>query len=185
MNYYEVLRVDPSCNAKGLEAAYHRLARTHHPDHNASADTAQFALVTEAYRTLRDPEKRAEYDQMYGLDREESSASFSRSGDLFDDHSALDDAEAHAKILMLLYKRRRSNPQDAGVVAYFLQDLLKCSHDELEFHKWYLKEKGFVVTTEQGTIAITIQGIDHVISMSRTTRAEKLLISHSRDNLAV
>ena len=33
--------------------------------------------------------------------------------------------------------------------------------------------------TEQGTLAITIQGVDHVISMSRTTKAEKLLIAQS------
>ena len=57
--------------------------------------------------------------------------------------------------------------------------MLQCSHEHFEFHKWYLKEKGYIVLTEQGTLAITIQGIDHVISLSRTSKAEKLLISQA------
>ena len=40
----------------------------------------------------------------------------------------------------------------------------------------YGQQKGYVVLTEQGTLAITIQGVDHVISLSRSTKAEKLLI---------
>lgn len=55
--------------------------------------------------------------------------------------------------------------------------MLNCSDERFEFHQWYLKEKGFIVVTEHGTLAITVQGVDHVISMSRTTSAEKLMIS--------
>jgi curved DNA-binding protein len=91
--------------------------------------------------------------------------------------SALNDAADHAKILMFLYKKRREDAQNAGVVGYYLQDMLKCSDEHFEFHKWYLKEKGFIVLTEHGTLAITIQGVDHVISMSRTAMAEKLQIT--------
>ena len=82
---------------------------------------------------------------------------------------------------MFLYKRRREDAQKAGVIAFYLQDMLKCSDERFEFHKWYLKEKGFIAITEQGTLAITSQGVDHVISMSRATRAERLLIEQSRD----
>ena len=45
----------------------------------------------------------------------------------------------------------------------------------------YLKQKGFIEVTEHGTVAITVEGIDHVISLSRTTAAEKLLIGQSFD----
>jgi curved DNA-binding protein len=81
-----------------------------------------------------------------------------------------------------LYKRRREDAQNAGVPPFYLQEMLNCSDEHFEFHKWYLKEKGFIAITEQGTLAITIQGVDHVISMSRTTRAEKLLIAHSSNS---
>ena len=60
---------------------------------------------------------------------------------------------------------------------FYLQEMLKCSDEHFEFHKLYLREKCFIEATEHGTLAITIQGIDHVISMSRTTTAEKLLIA--------
>jgi len=97
------------------------------------------------------------------------------------ENAALTDADEHAQILMALYKRRRENPQNPGIVGTILQDMLNCSYEHFEFHKWYLREKGFIAVTEQGTLAITIQGVDHVISMSRTTRAEKLLIAASTD----
>ena len=69
---------------------------------------------------------------------------------------------------------------NAGVVGYYLQNMLNCSDEHFEFHKWYLREKGYIVVTEHGTLAITIHGVDHVIAMSRSTRAEKLLIAQSR-----
>ncbi|MEO6153006.1 MAG: hypothetical protein ABIT09_10835 [Croceibacterium sp.] len=60
-----------------------------------------------------------------------------------------------------------------------MQEALNCSDEHFDFHVWYLKAKGFIETTEQGTLAITIQGVDHVISMSRTNKAEKLRIAQS------
>ena len=54
-----------------------------------------------------------------------------------------------------------------------------CSDENFEFYIWYLKAKNFIEITEQGTLEITIQGVDHVISTSRATKAEKLLITQS------
>jgi curved DNA-binding protein len=183
IDYYNVLRVAPDCDAKTLEAAYHRLAKKYHPDHTKNPDTVKFNEVIEAYRVLRNHNHRAEYDLLHSIKtRSEEPGDHANGEQWFDEGIALDDAEDHAKILMLLYKRRREKPQDAGVVPFYLQEILNCSHDHLEFHKWYLKEKGYITTTEQGTIAITIDGIDHVMSMSRTTRAEKLLIGRSTED---
>jgi curved DNA-binding protein len=93
--------------------------------------------------------------------------------------TALDDAEIHEKILHTLYRKRRENAKDAGLVGWLLQEMLECSEEHFEFHLWYLKSKGFLELTEQGTLAITIQGVDHVISRSRTDEVEKLLLSKS------
>jgi curved DNA-binding protein len=177
---YEILQVRPTCSAKTLETAYRFLAKKYHPDHPETADIDRFNEVVGAYKVLRNPEKRAKYDQEYvqlngahWFDEDDGD------GVEIDEAPALDDAEAHSKILMFLYKKRRENAQKAGVVAFYLQDMLQCSDEHFEFHKWYLKEKGFIELTEQGTLAITIEGVDHVISMSRTRRAEKLLIGSS------
>jgi curved DNA-binding protein len=179
-NYYSILQVSQSCDAKTLEAAYRHLAKMYHPDHYGTADTTKFNQVIAAYRVLRNPEQRAKYDVLYAQNiGDELKSIYSNSGEGLNESAALNDADDHAKILMFLYNKRREDAQNAGVVGFYLQDLLKCSDERFDFHKWYLKEKGFIAITEQGTLAITIQGVDHVISMSRTTRAEKLLIGQS------
>lgn len=179
IDYYNTLQVNPNCDAKTLESAYRYLAKMYHPDRTDTADITKFNEVIAAYRVLRNPNHRAKYDLLHfqnnGADWSESSID----GQI-DEKPALNDADAHARILMFLYKKRREDAQNAGVAGFYLQDMLNCSDEHFEFHKWYLKEKGFIVLTEQGTLAITIQGVDHVICMSRTTRAEKLLIAQSR-----
>lgn len=176
VDYYDVLGVEPGCDAKALEAAYHELLKVYHPDHSGSADTVTFNRLIQAYRVLRNPEQRAEYDRLHAQVNGRLAEGIVGAAREVSERTALQDAEAHARILMALYKARRENAQSAGVVGYYLQTMLDCSDEEFEFHKWYLKEKGFVAVTEQGTLAITIQGIDHVISLSRTASAEKLLI---------
>jgi len=179
IDYYDILQVSQDCDAKTLETAYRRLAKMYHPDYTDSADTTKFKEVVAAYRVLRKPNLRAEYDVLYAENVIDHLKFDSGSGTEVNENAAFDDANDHAKILMFLYNRRREDAQKPGVVGFYLQDMLNCSHEHFEFHKWYLKEKGFIAVTEQGTLAITIQGVDHVISMSKTTRAEQLLIAQS------
>ncbi|MDR6235460.1 curved DNA-binding protein [Pseudomonas oryzihabitans] len=64
-DYYEVLGVTPDVDDKTLKTAYRKLARKYHPDVSKEADAeARFKEVAEAYDVLRDPHKRAEYDQV-------------------------------------------------------------------------------------------------------------------------
>lgn len=182
IDYYDILQVNPNCDAKILESAYHYLAKMYHPDHPGAADTVKLNEVIAAYKVLRDPDKRAKYDLTYSKNSNGETHRFPSSDEyVIEEQTALNDADDHAKILLFLYKKRREDAQNAGVVGFYLQDMLNCSDEHFEFHKWYLKEKGFIVLTEYGTMAITIQGVDHVISMSRTTKAEKLLIAKSSD----
>ena len=179
-DYYGVLQVAPDCDDRALEAAYHRLAKMFHPDHTGSTDTRQFSEVSEAYKVLRSRNRRAKYDNAYFRRFPDRGPKTTSERDVnFDEGPALDDAEAHTRILQYLYHKRRENAQNAGVVGFYLQDMLRCSYEHFDFHKWYLKEKGFIVLTEYGTLAITIQGVDHVISMSRTAKAEKLLLAQA------
>lgn len=64
-NYYAILGVSPTADAKAIKSAYRRLARKLHPDspHYNSSSMHSFHEVDEAYETLRDPKKRAAYDQ--------------------------------------------------------------------------------------------------------------------------
>ena len=179
VDYYSVLQVDPNCSARALESAYHLLAKTYHPDHSDAADVTKLTEVIEAYKALKNPEERTRYDHQYAST---TGFVFSTPDEaLAEEESAISDADAHAKMLLYLYKRRREHAQDAGVGRYLVQEALGCPDNVFEFHLWYLREKGLVAITEHGTLAITIEGVDHVIAMSRTTVKEKLLISQSSD----
>jgi len=183
VDYYEILQVSPDCSVTALRTAYRAMAKMYHPDHSETSDINRFDKVTEAYRILRDPRRRVEYDIIYAENRRDRDSHTSRDDtrEEVDERVAISDSEAHVQILRHLYKRRREHAQEAGVGRYFLQQMLNCSDEHFEFHIWYLKAKGLIEITEQGTLAITIQGVDHTISMSRTTMAEKLLIAQSRD----
>lgn len=178
VDYYRILEVKPDCDAKNLEAAYRRLAKAYHPDHMETADVDKFNTVVQAYRFLRDASVRAEYDILYNENIPADDAASVMFDDVrIEEQAALTDAEAHEKILMKLYKKRRENAQNPGVLAFYIQEYLNCSDEIFEFHAWYLKAKGFVERTEQNELAITVEGIDHVIAMSRTSMAAQLRIA--------
>lgn len=65
-DYYKILGVTRSANAKEIKAAYRRLARKFHPDVNPgnAAAEARFKEVNEAHEVLSDPGKRKRYDEL-------------------------------------------------------------------------------------------------------------------------
>lgn len=64
-DYYKVLGVSKDANTDTIKKAFRKLARKYHPDINTGADAeAMFKDVNEAYEVLKDPERRAAYDQL-------------------------------------------------------------------------------------------------------------------------
>ena len=94
-DYYEILSVGRNAGDDELKAAYRKLALKYHPDRNPDDKKAEekFKEAAEAYEVLRDPQKRALYDQ-YGHAGLENTGFhgfggfediFSSFGDIFED----------------------------------------------------------------------------------------------------
>ena len=60
-DFYQVLGVERNASPEDIRKAYHKLAHQHHPD--KGGDERKFKEVNEAYQTLSNKEKRAQYDQ--------------------------------------------------------------------------------------------------------------------------
>ena len=63
-DYYATLGVAKNAAADDIQKAYRKLARKYHPDINKSGKAeVHFKEINEAYEVLKDPDKRARYDQ--------------------------------------------------------------------------------------------------------------------------
>ena len=60
MDYYSILGVPKNASSEQLKKAYKKQSMQHHP--NRGGDEAKFKEVNEAYSTLKDPQKRQQYD---------------------------------------------------------------------------------------------------------------------------
>ena len=183
-DYYEALEISPNANADTIERVFRYLAKRYHPDNNTTGDPLRFSGIVKAYEILRHPEKRAQYDlnhkrySEYGLKLVEEAS----------DREGLEyDAVIQEKLLSILYTKRRRNMQNPGVGNLELERLSGCPREHLEFHLWYLKEKGWIGRLENGLLTITVSGVDQAamfIENRRIHSAKLLTDQHTENNVA-
>ena len=64
-DYYNIMGQERGASQDEIKRAYRKLARKYHPDVSKEADAeARFKELGEAYAVLKDPEKRAAYDEL-------------------------------------------------------------------------------------------------------------------------
>ena len=172
VDFYEVLEISPNANADTIDRVFRFLAQRFHPDHAETGNTEKFTQIVKAHETLRDPERRAKYDLHY---KKSSSYQWGLVEEAGHADSFENDEIIQARILSILYIKRKRNIHNSGSGNLELERLTGCPNEMLEFHLWYLREKGWICRLEDGLLAITADGVDKSLSDHHEQRADKLL----------
>jgi len=173
-DYYELLQISPNADPDMIHRVYRMLAQRYHPDNADSGDEKTFRAITDAYKVLSDPEKRAAYDVNLHAYRQVRWR-------IFDQRQAsVGKAAEKSKrkgIIDLLYTKRCTEPEKPTLNLHELEDLLGCPREHLEFSLWYLKENGLVARQDNGRIAVTAKGVDWAEQeeAAAQVRADRLL----------
>lgn len=178
IDYYELLQVNQNADLATIERVYRFLAKRYHPDNVDTGDAAKFQMLLSAYEVLSDPEKRAAYDARYEQER----ANLWKIFDEVAPSEGVDgDKRIQSGILSLLYSARRRNPMNPGLGIVELERLLNCPQQHMEFHAWYLREKGWILRTDNGGLAITATGVD-AVSENNLLRSKYRLLPLGENN---
>jgi DnaJ domain len=178
-DYYELLQISPNADPDMIHRVYRLLAQRYHPDNTVTGDERAFRSITDAYRVLSEPEKRAAYDVHLHSYRQIRWR-------IFDQRQAamgkLAEKSKRRGVLELLYTQRCNEPEKPSLNLHELEDLLGCPREHLEFSLWYLKENGLVVKMDNGRFAVTAKGVDwaETEEASERLRDDRLLPAASR-----
>lgn len=159
VDYYELMQISPNAEHDTIVRVYRILAARFHPDNPHTGNADKFKLLTRAYHTLSDPQRRVEYDAELAVMRMQPIGVFG-----LKDFAVGIDGEANRRmgILCLLYNRRRTDPDKPGVSVLELEQTMTFPREHLLFTLWYLKEKDLVRQDGSSDFVITANGVDWV-----------------------
>jgi curved DNA-binding protein CbpA len=177
VDYYETLELSPNAEPRTIERVFRHLASCYHPDNKETGDRTRFDSVIEAYSVLRDPEKRAAYDVHY---KSNSKLRWHLAEEAVNGSGRDRDVDIQNRLLTVLYAKRRRDIREPGIGDFELERLLDRPAEHLAFHFWYLKEKGWIAKTENGTIAITVEGVDRMQTEHHAVDNRKQLADQSQ-----
>lgn len=159
-DYYELLEISPNANADTIDRVFRYLAQRYHPDNQETGNHLKFSEIVRAHEVLRQPEKRAQYDLQY---RHHNQNGWQIAVEANNKEGIELDVSIQEKLLALLYMKRRQNMQNPGIGNLELERLSGCPREHIDFHLWYLKEKGWIARMENGLLTITASGVDEAI----------------------
>jgi curved DNA-binding protein len=171
-DYYEDLQISPNADIETLERVYRLLAKRYHPDNGQTGRAEKFDLITQAYQVLSKPEKRAAYDATY---EEAKARQWKTLSGASSSQGFKDDTRLRHSILSILYVERRNGSADSAIGLWRMEKILGWPEKILEFHIWYLKEKGWIQCTDTGGYAITAAGVDIVEENNLIVSEDRLL----------
>jgi curved DNA-binding protein len=174
-DYYEDLQISPNADSETIERVFRLLAKRCHPDNKDTGNADAFTRISSAYKVLGDDEKRAAYDARY----EVLKANKWKASETSSSKSSENDEHLRKRILSILYVERRNDASSSGVGTWRIEQLIGLPEKILEFHVWYMKEKGWLQRTDTGGYAITAAGVDAVEESEIILSNDRLLPDHS------
>jgi curved DNA-binding protein CbpA len=150
-DHYIVLGVEPNADSQAIRAAHAKLTEKY------AGDKGKLDNLNQAFEVLCDPDLRASFDKVKGVDLEVGGPKFT--GPEF--FEALEQsAGLRAAILCILYDRRRVKSFKPSLSMRHLDGMLHVKGEALNFALWYLKKRSFVVYDDKSAMEITVEGMD-------------------------
>jgi len=185
-NYYEVLGADPLATLDDIEGLFRQLAT----EADSSGDHSNVPQAIEAFKVLRDPDLRSQYDQQLGstpavqpdaqevevtqnsaLETQVEVTSYDEPSDdevmvktSFEDELKFSPdllAVHRRELLKMFYEKKRKDMRKSGIAIGGLDSIVPYSYELLEFHLWVLAEKKFVIREESGALSISASGCEN------------------------
>jgi hypothetical protein len=172
-DHYEVLQVSRLADADTIRRVFHALAARYHPDNKETGNDHRFRQLVLAYNVLSDPEKRAAYDVRLAA---EDKTRFR----IFNSVQSAEGIQAEYRkrhgILRLLYTKRLRDPHDAGMRGRDFIELLGIPAEHLEFALWFLRERRYIIRSDNNRFEITCSGVEE-FEAERGNIAKKQLVT--------
>jgi curved DNA-binding protein len=178
IDYYDLMQISPNADEETIQQVFRFLAKKWHPDHQ-QADAERFNLLIEAHKALTNPERRAAYDLKYQRFWENK---WNLVADASDGRGFVDESNVRAGLLSLYYVQRRSKMDDPGLGEMEVARLMRIPIHLVDFHIWYLREKGWIQRLENGQLAITALGVDQVEKSRLRLNSDRLLMAQGSDH---
>jgi curved DNA-binding protein CbpA len=173
IDYYERLQISTNAEPETIHRVYRLLAPRFHPDNQETGDEGRFREITEAYQTLSDPEKRAQYDVLHEGRRQQRWRLVSQSARAENDFDA--ERIVRLTVLEVLYARRRTEPYEPGIPQHDLEALSGKPREHLEFTIWFLLQKKLISRADNMNVTITADGVEYIEENYRATQTTRLL----------
>ena len=172
-DYYDVLQISMNAEPETINRVYRMLAQRYHPDNQQTGNENRFRTITEAYRVLSDPEKRAKYDVAHQKQRDERWRLIASGAQTENDFEM--EQIVRLSVLEALYTKRRLEPSNPGIPFRDFEKMTGRPREYLEFTIWFLQKKKFVEFDDRSHLSLTVEGAEYLEQSYRSNLQQKRL----------
>jgi curved DNA-binding protein CbpA len=177
VDYYETLQISTNAEPETVHRVYRMLAQRFHPDNRDTGNATRFREVTEAYQTLSDPERRAQYDVVHQRQQQERWRLVAKGAEAENDFGV--EQFVRLTVLEVLYTKRRVEPEEPGLYIVDLEKMTGRPREHLEFTVWFLVQKKYIQRSDNAVLIITADGVEYLEQNYQANLQAKRLRAHN------